>query len=234
MNQGSLFARFWKLTFLIYWILQCKAQQHPTEWHVYDAIPAGSYIVNNAGTHFLILQSNGNMCIYKGTSPYNNTGFVKCSRTNAGHGDYSGNVYTEGYFCILNQGNPVWCTGSTNTSSPSYYLTLLDDGSDWVIELGSSTSATCTTTCPSYRTANTVFVDSVFGNDTTAQVESPAFPFATINFAIQSVSSLATITSPSDCFISSWNLCRKCSLVQFCEFVGNVLSGIFTLTSTRK
>ena len=40
------------------------------------------YSTGQTGTYFLILQDDGNMCIYRGTSPTNNQGFIWCTRTN--------------------------------------------------------------------------------------------------------------------------------------------------------
>jgi len=53
------------------------------------------YSVNGEGSYFLILQDDGNMCIYRGSGPNDNQGNIWCSKTNGKQADPNPNMTAE-------------------------------------------------------------------------------------------------------------------------------------------
>jgi hypothetical protein len=89
------------------------------------------YSTLSQGTYYLILQDDGNMCIYRGSGPNNNQGVIWCSRTNgkmqeanpayaAAKGKYGQNWIVSG--STLAPGDFI------GTESGSMYLLMQSDG----------------------------------------------------------------------------------------------------------
>jgi len=102
------------------------------------------YSTDSTGSYYLILQDDGNMCIYKGTSPSDNQGAIWCSSTNgkqqqpntlytADKGKYGQNWIASG--STLSAGDFV---GSTDGS---IYLIMQTDGN--LVLYTSETSENC-------------------------------------------------------------------------------------------
>ena len=107
------------------------AQNKGTRLNTNDFLDVGEYIVSNVPDrykHFLVMQGDGNLCLYKGTGPSDQRGYVWCSMAVPGPGQYYAVMQGDGNFCVYrgkgaerrDQGL-VWCTYSQGAWTFKYY-----------------------------------------------------------------------------------------------------------------
>jgi hypothetical protein len=95
-----------------------------------DYLKTGEYIVSQQKDHFAIMQGDGNFCVYKGTGPGDNKGYVWCSGKAPGKGQYFATMQGDANFCVYRGSGPadnkglVWCTMSNRGTSDRYYAML--------------------------------------------------------------------------------------------------------------
>ena len=80
---------------------------------------------------------------------------------------------------------------------------------------------------PSFLVNDTVFVDPTFGNDTTAKVESPAFPYKTITAAITAAAARATATASWQVQIRPGTYTENIVLQNYVNLLGVSTTGFF-------
>lgn len=80
-----------------------------TEWPVETNIATGDYILGH--DRFLILQSDANLCLYYGTGPSNNLGYIWCILSQGDSSTpYKGQLDRWGVFCVYRNGYILyWC-----------------------------------------------------------------------------------------------------------------------------
>lgn len=89
------------------------------------------WITSASGNHFLILQNDGNFCLYSGSSPSNNLGYVWCNGKNQPNSlQYFALIGDTGLFDIwVDGGSLLWeCAFAPrpSTSSPIYTLQIYE------------------------------------------------------------------------------------------------------------
>jgi len=97
-----------------------------------DAIGTGEYLVSPSRNYFAIQQTDGNFCIYRGSGPWNNQGYVWSTGATASGGQFrtwlgsDGNLRTLN-IADLNNWSTIWQFG-VGDGQDNYYLALQDDG----------------------------------------------------------------------------------------------------------
>lgn len=92
------------------------------------------YIQSPNSLFFAIMQSDGNFCVYRGTGPDDNHGFVwGCNRESLPGGPYFAIMQSDGNFCVYTGTDPsdgrsgVWCSMQTAPEG-LFYALMQDDG----------------------------------------------------------------------------------------------------------
>jgi hypothetical protein len=105
------------------------------------------YLQSPNGQYFAIMQSDGNLCVYRGSGPGDNRGGVWCcNRHSLPGGPYFALVQSDGNFCVYRGTGPsdnrggVWCCNTVSLPGGPYLVTLGDDGRLYVYK-GANLSA---------------------------------------------------------------------------------------------
>lgn len=102
------------------------------------------YSTDSSGSYYLILQDDGNMCIYKGTSPNDNQGTIWCSNTN-GKQQQANTLYTadKGKYGQnwIASGSTLSAGDFVGSNDGSIYLIMQTDGN--LVLYTSKTSENC-------------------------------------------------------------------------------------------
>jgi hypothetical protein len=91
------------------------------------------FLVSPNGIFFAVQQSDGNFCIYHGSSPSDNHGGVWCSMQHPGEGNYFAVQQSDGNFCVYHGTSPsdnhggVWCS-MQHPGEGDYFAIIQDDG----------------------------------------------------------------------------------------------------------
>jgi hypothetical protein len=104
-------------------------------------LSSGDYLDSGDKQHFVLLQGDGNLCVYKGSGPENNQGFVWGSVQVGGYapqpGSYFAIMQNDGNFCIFRGSDPsnnqglVWGSvqdGGYALRQGSYFAIMKNDG----------------------------------------------------------------------------------------------------------
>ena len=92
----------------------------------------GDYLTNNG--FVLMMQTDGNLCEYVGTSPASHQSSpMWCSNTSGTGGKFSVQVHSTNNFCVTTgdewgQGPALWCTNQVGSGSGPAFAKLGDDG----------------------------------------------------------------------------------------------------------
>ena len=93
----------------------------------------GQYMVSANKAFFAIQQGDGNLCVYKGSGPSDNRGYLWCHMRPGGSGDYFTVMQGDGNLCTYRgTGNAdnrgyQWCSMQT-ASGGQFFVTEQDDG----------------------------------------------------------------------------------------------------------
>jgi hypothetical protein len=121
-----------------------------------DALGVGDYLVSNNGVFFAIQQGDGNFCVYRGSGPADNHGFLWGSVQAAGYPPANGNYFvimqSDGNFCGYKGTGPaenqgfVWGSvqlGHYKPEGGQYNAVMQDDGNFCVYRQGSASALFC-------------------------------------------------------------------------------------------
>ena len=98
-----------------------------------QVLAANDYVVSPSKTCFTVLQRDGNLCVYAGTGPHANRGFVWSSQeASLPEGDYHAvlepaGTLEERHGTAAHPGTMVWSAGAAGSAS-SYHVALDDHG----------------------------------------------------------------------------------------------------------
>lgn len=98
-----------------------------------EFLATGDYLVSSNGLCFAIMQLDGNLCVYKGSGPDNNTGLVWAASDGSDAGNYFAIMQGDGNLCVYigtdpgNNGGLKWASGSQADES-NYFAIIQDDG----------------------------------------------------------------------------------------------------------
>jgi hypothetical protein len=100
-----------------------------------EFLAVGDYLVSNSGYFNLIMQSDGNLCVYRGTDPSNNKGAVWCcANKSKSDGPFFATMQDDGNFCVYKGTDPsnnkggVWCCANKSRSDGPFFAVMQDDG----------------------------------------------------------------------------------------------------------
>ena len=99
---------------------------------VNESLEVNDYLVSPGRIFFAIMQSDGNFCIYKGTGPSDNRGFLWATNTLGVGGQFFATMQSDGNFCIYDRpergaGDVLWCSNTSQTPG-EFYAIIQDDG----------------------------------------------------------------------------------------------------------
>jgi hypothetical protein len=101
---------------------------------VNDYLRTNDYLVSPNGQFFVIMQSDGNLCVYHGAGPHDNRGHMWSARSDsAGEGSYLTIMQGDGNLCVYRGTVPsvegyVWSARSDSAGEGSYFTIMQDDG----------------------------------------------------------------------------------------------------------
>jgi|SRR5579871_5297794 hypothetical protein len=101
-------------------------------WMVGQTITSGNSIVSGDSSHFAIVQSDGNFCVYSGSGPTTNTGYVWCNSNNppGNCNTITASLSTTGVFTVTSNAITTLftCTHSSGTISTNYIAQISNTG----------------------------------------------------------------------------------------------------------
>jgi len=129
----------------------------------------GDYLVSANKVFFAIMQGDGNLCVYKGSSPGDNQGIMWASNSDKGQGNYFLLMQGDGNLCVYKGSSPgdnhgiVWASNS-NKGQGNYFLLMQEDGNFCVYKgtgpgnnLGVVWAAGCNVDLNSMNTTDVVY-----------------------------------------------------------------------------
>ncbi|MEA2738499.1 MAG: hypothetical protein QOH05_1806, partial [Acetobacteraceae bacterium] len=132
--------------------MSAKGSELPTN----SILGVGDYLVSNNGVFFAIQQGDGNFCVYRGSGPSDNRGFLWGSVQAAGYqpanGDYFVIMQGDGNFCGYKGKGPagnqgfVWGSvqlGKYKPTDGQYKAVMQDDGNFCIYRQGSTAALFC-------------------------------------------------------------------------------------------
>jgi hypothetical protein len=111
-----------------------SAEQALTNWTLgtNGVLGTNQYLTSPNGQFFAIMQGDGNLCVYKGSGPGDNRGYVWCSMATAPGGQFFLTMQGDGNLCAYKGTGPgdnrgyLWCTMAT-ASGGQFFLAMQDD-----------------------------------------------------------------------------------------------------------
>jgi len=107
-----------------------------------QSLSVGDYLQSPGKTCFLVMQSDGNLCVYAGVDPSHNRGYVwSCRTTSLPQGAYFTIMQSDGNLCVYH-GTPsqpgpwVWSWTTTPPPHAQSYFAQLDDHGDLTVHTG--------------------------------------------------------------------------------------------------
>ncbi|HVR40266.1 MAG TPA: ETX/MTX2 family pore-forming toxin [Thermoanaerobaculia bacterium] len=94
----------------------------------------GDILTSANGLFFAIMQSDGNFCVYHGTGPANNLGYLWGSQATASGGNFFAVMQGDGNFVVYKGTGPgnnegyVWATLNQSQPQGSYFVIMQNDG----------------------------------------------------------------------------------------------------------
>jgi hypothetical protein len=127
-NFQKVMRSLFSILFTIFSVLAvATSTQAASQWSVGQTITAGSYITATDNNSFLILQGDGNLCQYAGSSPSNNLGYMWCSQNSPGGSFiYTASLNMYGLFCVNKNGSSWWCCSTDQGTQSSSYKVGID------------------------------------------------------------------------------------------------------------
>jgi hypothetical protein len=99
-----------------------------------EYLSSGDYLVSPAALYFAIMQTDGNFCVYHGSSPTDNQGFLWGDGKTASGGEFFAIMQDDGNFVVYSGSGPndnlgvVWASLRESLSQGSYFAIMQDDG----------------------------------------------------------------------------------------------------------
>ena len=134
MNKASIRARGLALAFVF--AATTALAQSSTAPRQYlrsgEYMTDGQYLVSENRAFFATQQNDGNLCVYKGSGPGDNQGYLWCNGSNAAIGKYFVMQQGDGNVCVRKGAGPGdssyhWCN-MKNGANGDYFLIVQGDG----------------------------------------------------------------------------------------------------------
>jgi hypothetical protein len=111
-----------------------------------ESLHTGEFLVSLNRSYFAVMQPDANFCVYRGSGPADNRGFVWCSMKTAPGGQFRAAMQTDGNFVVYPEGSTsaVWATMSM--APGGQFIAVMQDDGNFAVYPGTSvptaTSAT--------------------------------------------------------------------------------------------
>lgn len=122
VRRMSLGAFLWFITTLVYAATPPPPPPPPPSAHgrtligIGEVLRTNEYLVSVNKGFFAVMQSDGNFCVYKGSGPNDNRGFLWCSMVTAGGGGFYATQQSDGNSAPMSN---RWRPGPGRLSPPS-------------------------------------------------------------------------------------------------------------------
>jgi len=96
-------------------------------------IGLGAYIVSGNKQFFATQQGDGNLCVYKGSGPNDNRGYVWCHMQHPGNGNYYAVQQSDGNLCTykVGQKGAVWCHMGRGVPREGKWVTIIQNDANF-------------------------------------------------------------------------------------------------------
>jgi hypothetical protein len=117
-----------------------------------QTLATNEWLSNSLHTAFAIVQQDGNLCVYKGSSPENKQGVIWCSSSARPlqPGNYFAKLESDGNLCVypgtseVPRGASIWCSGSSRGNNK--YKVILGDDTNLCVYNATGTTIWCQNT----------------------------------------------------------------------------------------